>query len=74
MGYTFAAGDWMQPAYDTVVAMISDELHALLVKRANALAPFSVGSDGGELAAIADAIKAYEAVRWPNGRTDGGKG
>ena len=26
MGYTFAAGDWMQPA--------NDALHALLVKRA----------------------------------------
>jgi hypothetical protein len=36
MGYTFAAGDWMQPANDAaaVVPAITDALHALLVKRA----------------------------------------
>ena len=31
MGYTFAAGDWMQPA--------NDALHALLVKRAEEFSP-----------------------------------
>jgi hypothetical protein len=38
MGYTFAAGDWMQPANDTAVPAITDALHALLVKRADAIA------------------------------------
>ena len=77
MGYTFAAGDWMQPANDAaaVVPAITDALHALLVKRADALAGCTEGSDEeAELAYIADAIEAYEAVRWPGGRAGGGKG
>jgi hypothetical protein len=47
LGYTFAAGDWMQPANDaaSVVAAITDALHALLVKRADALMGCTGGSD-----------------------------
>jgi hypothetical protein len=40
MGYTFAAGDWMQPANDAaavVAPVITDALHALLVVRADEL-------------------------------------
>jgi hypothetical protein len=76
MGYTFAGGDWMQPANnDAVAPAITDDLHALLVKRADELADCTEGStEEGELAAITDAIEAYEAVRWPNGKTDGGMG
>jgi len=53
-----------------VVPAITDALHALLVARADAL--------GAALKApmerhITDAIEAYEAVRWPGGRADGGK-
>ena len=38
VGYTFAAGDWMQSANDAaaVVPAITDALHALLVARADA--------------------------------------
>ena len=31
-------------------------------------------ADEGELAAICDAIEAYEGVHWPGVRVDGGKG
>jgi hypothetical protein len=27
-----------------------------------------------ELAVLTDAIEAYETLRWPNGKVDGGKG
>jgi len=51
---------------------ITDALHALLVKRADDLEDCTEGSDQEhELAAITDAIEAYEAVRWP-GKISGG--
>ena len=75
MGYTYAADDWMQPANDAIAPAIADDLHALLVKRADELADCAEGSsEGGALEAITDAIEAYEAVRWPSGRVAGGKG
>jgi hypothetical protein len=76
LGYTFAAGDWMHPANDAAPApAITDALHALLVKRADDLEGCAKGSDEErELAAITDAIEAYEAVRWPQGKINGGKG
>src|SRR5204862_1631720 len=53
MGYTFVAGDWMQPANDAA-AVITDGLHALLVKRADGLMSCTEGSDEeAELARIA---------------------
>jgi len=76
LGYTFAAGDSMQSANDAaaVVPAITDALHALLVARADALVSCTEGSyEEAEFAHITDAIEAYEAVRWPGGRADGGK-
>ena len=76
LGYTFADDDWMHPTNDAApVPAITDALHALLVKRADDLEGCTKGSDEErELAAIADAIEAYEAIRWPHGKTSDGKG
>ena len=75
LGYTFAAGDWMHPAND-ITPVITDNLHSLLVKRADEFAGCAEASDEeGELAAaITDAIEAYEVVRWPSGKVPGGQG
>jgi hypothetical protein len=76
LGYTFAAGDWMHPTNGAAPApAITDALHALLVKRTDDLEGCTKGSDEErELETITNAIEAYEAVRWPLGRTQDGKG
>ena len=55
--------------------MVSDATNALLIKRADELVGCTKGSpEEAELAAIADAVEAYEEQRWPLGKVESGKG
>ena len=81
-GYTFRAGEWYPPHVAvgapptlTIVQAEADVMHGLLMRRADALASSTEGSDeAAELEAIVDALEAYEAKRWPLGKEPGGKG
>jgi hypothetical protein len=66
----------MHPTKNAALApAITDALHALLVKRADDLEGCTEGSGRrGRARGITDAIEAYEAIRWPTGKTAGGKG
>ena len=72
-GYVFRDGYWCAPdeASHPCYMDAADSLHALLVQRAGELAGCAKGSEEErQLAAITDAIDAYEAMRWPNGKVD----
>ena len=70
----FAHVGWTPPATAQLHTHAAG-MHALLVERADALMGCTKGSEEeAELAALTDAIEAYEAARWPEGRTADGKG
>ena len=75
MGYVFR-DEWVAPAGVTMSATTeADAMHVLLVVRADDLEGFTEGSpEEAEFKAIADALEAYEARRWPDGKVPGGKG
>ena len=69
----FAHGGWTPPATAQLQTQ-ADGMHALLAERADALRGWTEGSpEEVRLAALTDAIEAYEAARWPEGRTADGK-
>ena len=76
LGYTFTLAEGWEPATDVISCTAeADRLHALLVERADKLAGCNEGSpEEAELAFISDAVQAYEAKRWPNGKEAHGKG
>jgi hypothetical protein len=72
---TSAARKMPSPGPVAHFTRVADGVHALLVKHADALEGCIEGSpEEVELAAIVDAIEAYEELRWPTGRVPGGKG
>ena len=75
LGYCFRAGRWdpqlRRPGQSWVEA---DALHNLLVQRDTLISCTDGSADQDELGAIGEAIEAYERVRWPDGKIDGGKG
>jgi len=78
LGYRYQDGEWVLPASAPPAALIIAEADALLsalVLRADALEGCLEGSEEeAEIAVISDAIEAYEAKRWPEGKVPGGKG
>jgi len=75
LGYTFSTADgWIPPATFPGAGTIlttaeSDAMHAVLMRRADALQGCREGSpEEIELERIVDSIEAYEAMRWPDGR------
>jgi len=75
MGYVFR-DEWIPPMdWTTPTTAEADAMHALLVLRADALEGCTENSpEERELAMIAEAIEAYEAKRWPDGKVPGDKG
>lgn len=74
LGHHFSDGCW-RPPIQAQSCPEADAMHSILVQRADALIGCTDGSaDQDELEAIGEAIEAYERVRWPDGKVDGGKG
>jgi hypothetical protein len=72
MGFIFVGGKWQSPrSWAPLVMPEADAMHALLVRRADAL---EGSQEEQELAALVASIEAYEAKRWPDGKEPGGKG
>ncbi len=70
-GFRWSGSAWVGPSA-TADWTASDAMHELLMNRAERLAGCCEDSDEEvELAAIAEVLETYEAVRWPNGHIRG---
>jgi hypothetical protein len=77
LGYAYQDGEWLPTvvAPPVPVTAEADAMYGALMRRADALAGCTKGSDEeGELETIVDLLEAYEAKRWPLGKEPGGKG
>jgi hypothetical protein len=81
LGYIYRGSEWLAPT-DAAATPLSltaeaDAMHGALMRRADALAGCTEGSDEeAELEAIIGLIEAYEQKRWPLGKdpnVSGGK-
>ncbi|MCL4743790.1 MAG: hypothetical protein KJZ83_00095 [Burkholderiaceae bacterium] len=74
LNYRFDGQEWKPPC-EPPHWPEADAMHAVLMDRASDLLGCIEGSgEEEELERIGDALDAYEARRWPNGRVAGGKG
>ena len=74
-GCRYESGRWLTPDGSQFEAVDGDALLALLINRADYLMGATEESPADrELEALTGAIEAYELVRWPKGKTAGGKG
>ncbi len=76
LGYTYDRGIWSSsPEAVAHLAGVADAMHAVLVRRADELGGCTEGSpEEIEYKSIVEAIKRYEAKRWPEGKVPGGRG
>jgi hypothetical protein len=70
MCFHFRDGAWVAPPHlGADLAPEADRLHAVLLERADEIGGCPDGSaEDTELKGIIDALEAYEAKRWPEGR------
>jgi hypothetical protein len=77
LGFTYVNGQWV-PAVAVGAPppqIEADAMHAVLVRRADVLAGcLEASAEEAELKTITDALEAYEAKRWPEGKVPGRKG
>ena len=62
LGYTFDGAGWVPPAEAAPITLEGDTIHAMMVRRLEAI----TGRPGHEveLESLTIAINAYESVRW----------